>query len=116
MASVAVGVDEEGVSKRRLISAFRKALSPEKVEDIRVTHEDAGLVLGFIFTRCPIEKRVHLEDFEAHIDSKDDQLLEYAVVGGRRVRAPRGAHRPSKDRRPHREAPGRPKEEPTSSE
>ena len=110
------GIGEGDVSKRRLISAFRKALSPEKVDDIRVTHEDAGLVLGFIFTRCPVEKRVHLEDFEAHIDSRNGQLLEYAVVGGRRVRAARSVRRRSRFPRPLQVSSGRQKEEPTSSD
>ena len=92
------GYTGDAAMKRRLVSAFRKILSPQLVNDVRVTHEGAGLVQGFILTNCPIEKRNHLEDFEAHFSGKDGSLLDYAVVAGRRVKLAPGSDRRSKRR------------------
>lgn len=100
MTRSAVGDVGSTVSKRRLISAFRRVLSPQKVDDVRITHEDAGVVLGFILTDCPVEKQSRLEDFEAHIHGNSGRLLDYVVVGGRRIKPKRLAHgRPGSTRR-----------------
>ena len=114
MTGCTFGGDGDSELKRKLISAFRRILSPQVVNDIRITRVDAPVALGFILTRCPVENRSHLEDFEAHLDGKDGRVLDFAVVGGRRIRLARGAHRRSGKTRKHHGETGRPEAEPTS--
>lgn len=79
---------EETRTKRMLLSAFRGLLRPQDVDDLKITHEDARTVSGFIRTRCPVEKASHLEDFEAHLDVEGGQGLRYVLVDGRKLVGP----------------------------
>ena len=98
MAKSVVEDHGDDAKKQRLISAVKRVLSPQRVNDVRITHEDAGLVLGFIRTSCPLEKQSLLEDFEAHLHGKDGRFLDYVVIGGRRMRFTRSGRRPLRDR------------------
>ena len=93
MARETVGGGGEGATKGNLISVFRRVLSPQKVNDIRITHDDGRVVLGYITTSCPVEKLIHLEDFEVHLGGRNGRMLDFVVVGGRRVRPPGSARR-----------------------
>ena len=98
MAESAVVYRADGSMEQRLISAVRRAVTPKRVDGVRITHADAGLVLGFIRTSCPLENQSHLEDFEAHLHGKNGRFLDYVVIGGRKIR-PTGSARGRTGRR-----------------
>lgn len=68
-----------------LVQALRNLLKPESVKVVRITHAERGVVNGFLVTHCPVGKRDHWEDFEAHLARGGEGAVRYAIVDGRKL-------------------------------